>query len=231
MNKDRLIGFIMVGLVIVIIIMYVSNRTGNQQLESENEALRSDLEEAQAKTDSNSSESSNEETNTESTQSLTANPINIEDSSELIQKEIETYDTFITDFIDTLMSYDDQEAKNKKLTQMTTESAQTYLKENYYILEDGQEISESDHGEHTEGDFEPLEMDMEIASLDTYYTYTNNKIEVVALYQMNTEAGDENFSGNYILKGTLSDTDDGIQFNDITSIASVNDPNADNLFE
>ena len=74
-------------------------------------------------------------------------------------------------------------------------------------------------------------MDMEIGSLDTYYTYTNNRIEVVALYQMNTEAGDENFSGNYILKGTLSDTDDGIQFNDITSIASVNDPNADNLFE
>lgn len=231
MNKDRLIGFIMVGLVIVIIIMYVSNRTGNQQLESENEALRSDLEEAQAKTESNSSESSNEEADNESTQSSTSNPVNIEDSSELIQKEIETYDTFITDFIDTLMSYDDQESKNEKLTQMTNESAQTYLKENYYILENGQEIAESDHGEHTESDFEPLEMDMEIASLDTYYTYTNNKIEVVTLYQMNTEAGDEKFSGNYILKGTLTEIDGEIKFDTITSVVAINDPNAEELYD
>lgn len=231
MNRDRLIGFIMIGLVIVIIVMYVSNRTGNQQLESENEALRSDLEERQAKIDSNSSESSNEEADAESTQSPTSNTINIEDSSELIQEEIETYDTFITDFIDTLMSYDDQEAKNEQLTQMTTESAQTYLKENYYILEDGQEISEGDHGEHTEGDFEPLEMDMEIASLDTYYTYTNNKIEVVTLYQMNTEAGDEKFSGNYILKGTLTEVDGEIKFDTITSVVAINNPNADELYD
>jgi len=231
MNKDRLIGFIRVGLVIVIIIMYVSNRTDNQHLESEIEALRADLEETQAKTDSNSSESSNEEADTKSTQISTSNPVDIEDSSELIQKEIETYDTFITDFIDTLMSYDDQEAKNEKLTQMTTESAQTYLKENYYILKDGQEISESDHGEHTEGDFEPLEMDMEIASLDTYYTYTNNKIEVVTLYQMNTEAGDEKFSGNYILKGTLTEVDGDIKFDKITSVVAINDPNAKELYD
>ncbi|WP_020006623.1 hypothetical protein [Salinicoccus albus] len=234
MSRDRLIGFIIVGLVIAIIILFIFNRTNSQQLENENAELQSKLEEAQAKESSNQNADNPEDTeNAENPtgEGGTSDSIDIENQSELIQSELETYDTFVSDFVDILMSYDDQKSKNEQLTNMTNESAQTYLKENYYILEDGQEVSEDEAGTHAEGDFEPLEMDMSIASIDTYYTYNNNNIEVVALYQTNTVADDEDFSGNYVLKGTLTKENGEIKFDTINSIVAINDPNAEELYE
>src|SRR5699024_4392738 len=143
MSRDRLIGFIIVGLVIAIIILFIFNRTNSQQLENENAELQSKLEEAQAKESSNQNADNPEDTeNAENPtgEGGTSDSIDIENQSELIQSELETYDTFVSDFVDILMSYDDQKSKNEQLTNMTNESAQTYLKENYYILEDGQEV-------------------------------------------------------------------------------------------
>lgn len=238
MNKERLVGFLMIGLVIVIVVMYLSNRTGTQHLEDENEALQSQLDAAEESleedtTDSavNESVTSIENDNAEENQNASNETNNNNTSSEALQSEIETYDTFVSEFIDTLMNYDDQKAKNEKLTQMTNESAQTYLKENYYILDDGQDISDIEDGEHEEGDFEPLEIDMDITSLDTYYTYSNNGVDVIALYQADTEAGDENFSGNYILKGTTSRENGEVKFDNITSVTSINDPNVNELYD
>ena len=236
MNRDRLVGFIMVGLVFGIIMMFIFNRTNTQQLEAENTELQSKLEDAQASESTNENAQQSKEMETEnaentSEESETSGAIDIENQSERIQSELDTYDTFISDFVDTLMSYDDQTAKNEQLTNMTNESAQTYLKENYYILEDGQEISDAESGTHAEGDFEPLEMDMSIVSIDTYYTYNNNNIEVVALYKTNTEADDEEFTGNYVLKGTLTQADGEIKFDTIHSVVAINDPNAEQLYE
>lgn len=235
MNKERLVGFIMVGLVIVIVIMYLSNRTTAQKLEDENEELKSQLEEEQTSTEVNNSSSSFNEAGTaletEDTQNTSQETASGDNSSDVLRSEIESYDTFVSEFADILTSYDDQEEKNEQLNDMTTESAQTYLKENYYILDDDQDISDVEDGEHAEGDFEPLEIDMDITSLDAYYTYSNNGVEVIAMYQTNTEAGDENFSGNYILKGTINEVDGDIKFDTITSIVSINDPNADELYD
>lgn len=244
MNKERLVGIIMVGLVIVIIIMYLSNRTSTQNLEDENAALQSQLDAADENAEEDTTDSTENESvtsteiedtdvseNTDENQSESQESNNNDNSSDALQSEIETYDTFVAEFIDTLMKYDNQEAKNDQLTQMTNESAETYLKENYYILGDGQDISDVEEGEHAEGDFEPLEIEMGVTSLDTYYTYTNNGVEVVAMYQADTEAGDDSFSGNYILKGTTSQEDGEIKFDNISSIVSINDPNADELYD
>lgn len=235
MNKERLVGFIMIGLVIVIVVMYLSNRTTAQKLENENNELKSQLEEEQTNTEIDTSSPSFNEagtsSDTENNQTTSQETASIENSGEALRSEIESYDTFVSEFVDILTSYDNQEEKNEQLQEMTTDSAQTYLEENYYILDDNQDISDVEDGEHAEGDFEPLEIDMDITSLDAYYSYSNNGVKVIAMYQTNTEAGDENFSGNYILKGAVNEVDGEIKFKTITSIVSINDPNADKLYD
>lgn len=229
MNRDRLIGVIMIGLILLIVIMFLSHRMNIEQLENQNATLESELENEQAKAEESTTDDAEEHTVEESEND--SEETNVDFSNEALLEEVEAYDNFVSNFVDVLMNFEAQEEKNLELKDMTAESAQTYLEENYFIIEDNQDITDAEEGERMEGDFEKLEVDMTVDYLDTYYMYKDNNIEVVALYQVETSAGDENFSGNYILKGTLSDADDGIQFNDITSIASVNDPNADNLFE
>lgn len=229
MNRDRLIGVIMIGLILLIVIMFLSHRMNIEQLENQNATLESELENEQAKAEESTIDDEEGQQLEESEND--SEETNVDFSNEALLEEVESYDNFVSNFVDVLMNFEAQEEKNLELKNMTDESAQTYLEENYFIIEDNQDITDAEDGERTEGDFEKLEVDMTVDYLDTYYMYRDNNIEVVALYQVETSAGDENFSGNYILKGTLSDTDDGIQFNDITSIASVNDPNADNLFE
>lgn len=229
MNRNRLIGVIMIGLILLIVIMFLSHRMNIEQLENQNATLESELENEQSKAEGSTTDDSEEHTVEESEND--SGEKNVDFSNETLLEEVEAYDNFISNFVDVLMNFEAQEEKNLELKDMTAESAQTYLEENYFIIEDNQDMSDAEEGERMEGDFEKLEVDMTVDYLDTYYMYKDNNIEVVAFYQVETSAGDENFSGNYILKGTLSDADDGIQFNDITSIASVTDPNADNLFE
>lgn len=239
MNKDRLIGMLMIGLIIIIILMYFFNNTNEKKIESENEELKSILEREREVREDNSSTSKEENNNSEEqnnsieseNQNEQKDEININDAGELINNELSTFDEFIEEFITTLNIYDDQETKNELLYSMTNEEVQTYLKENYYILESSEQVEGDDeHGTHAEGDFEPLEMDMELSSIQSYYTYTNNEIEVVTLYKMNTTAGEEKFSGNYILKGSLINENGEIKFNTIDSIVAINDPNAEELY-
>lgn len=227
MNKDRLIGGIMIGLVLMIIAMYFINSTSDKKIENENEELKALLNEEREKNEKEEKVA----TGTSSKERETSNE-EIENPDEInANTEIDSYDEFIEDFINTLNIYDDQKTKNEALAAMTSGVAQTYLKENYYILEDGEQIEDNhDHGTHAEGDFEPLEMDMELTSLQSYYTVFNNRIEVIALYRLNTTAGEENFSGNYVLKGTLIEEDGATKFETLDSIVAINDPNASELF-
>lgn len=243
MNKDRLVGAIMIGLVLIIIGMYFLNSTNDKKVENENEELKALLNEEREKnerettssteeTEGNNEEEERNETEDPSNETIESSEIDSNNAGELISSELNSYDAFIEDFINTLNIYDDQEMKNEKLTSMTGEKAQTYLKENYYILEDGEQVENNeDHGTHAEGDFEPLEMDMELASMESYYTYVDNKIEVIALYRLNTTAGEEKFSGNYVLNGTLTKEDGEMKFETIDSIVAINDPNASELFQ
>lgn len=239
MNKDRLIGILMIGLIIIIILMYFFNSTNEKKIESENEELKSMLEKERKDSEDNSSTSTEDKNNSEEEgtslerekQNKETNEININDAGQLINNELSTYDKFVEEFITTLNIYDDQETKNELLYSMTNEEVQTYLKENYYILESSEQIeSDDEHGTHAEGDFEPLEMDMDLSSIQSYYTYSNNEVEVVTLYKMNTTAGEEKFSGNYILKGSLINENGEIKFNTIDSIVAINDPNAEELY-
>lgn len=241
MNKDRLIGILMIGLIIIIIMMYFFNSTNEKKIENENEELKSMLEKSREdnedrkqtstdETNNNIEDDTSEESESQS-QKNKDTEINVDDAGELINNELGNYDEFIEEFITTLNIYDDQETKNELLYSMTNEKVQTYLKENYYILENSEQLEDAhNHGDHTEGDFEPLEMDMDLSSIKSYYTYTNNNIEVVTLYKMNTTAGDEKFSGNYVLKGSLTNENGEIKFNRIDSIVAINDPNAEELY-
>lgn len=238
MNKDRLIGIIMIGLIIIIILMYFFNSTNEKKIENENEELKSMLEREREVSEENPSTSTEDSNNSEEDTSIEnenkdeeKTEINVNDAGKLISTELDTYDKFIEEFITTLNIYDDQETKNELLYSMSNEEVQAYLKENYYILESSEQTEDDDnHGTHAEGDFEPLEMDMELSSIQSYYTYTNNEIQVVTLYKMNTTAGEEKFSGNYILKGSLTNDNGEIKFNTIDSIVSINDPNAEELY-
>ena len=227
----------MIALVAVIIVMVFFGGTNEERLENENAELRTLLENERENNDATDEDTQTNE-QTESDENETT-PVNNQggDSSEILVNEIASYDDFMEDFVTTLNIYDDQEQKNETLLSMTNTQAQNYLRENYYILEDGEQVDaddeESEEEEHThaEGGFEPLEMEMELNTIQSYYTYSNNQVEVVSLYRVDTTAGDENFSGNYIFKGTLSNENDNIIIDSIDSIIAISDPNANDLYD
>lgn len=238
MDRQRLIGLIMIALVFVIIVMVFFGGKNEEQLENENAELRTLLENERENNDASDEETqADNQTENDVDESTPANNQS-SDASELLANEITTYDEFMEDFVTTLNIYDNQEQKNETLLSMTNTQAQNYLKENYFILEDGEQVaadeddedSEEEHT-HAEGGFEPLEMEMELNTMQSYYTYSNNQVEVVSLYRVDTEANDENFSGNYIFKGTLSNDNGNIMIDSIDSIIAISDPNANDLYD
>lgn len=238
MDRQRLIGVIMIVLVVVIIMMVFFGGTNEERLENENAELRTLLENERENNDASDEETqADNQTENDVDESAPANNQS-SDAGELLANEITTYDEFMEDFVTTLNIYDNQEQKNETLLSMTNTQAQNYLKENYFILEDGEQVaadeddedSEEEHT-HAEGGFEPLEMEMELNTMQSYYTYSNNQVEVVSLYRVDTEADDENFSGNYIFKGTLSNDNGNIMIGSIDSIIAISDPNANDLYD
>lgn len=228
----------MIALVFVIIVMVFFGGKNEEQLENENAELRTLLENERENNDASDEETqADNQTENDVDESTPANNQS-SDASELLANEITTYDEFMEDFVTTLNIYDNQEQKNETLLSMTNTQAQNYLKENYFILEDGEQVaadeddedSEEEHT-HAEGGFEPLEMEMELNTMQSYYTYSNNQVEVVSLYRVDTEADDENFSGNYIFKGTLSNDNGNIMIDSIDSIIAISDPNANDLYD
>ena len=228
----------MIALVFVIIVMVFFGGKNEEQLENENAELRTLLENERENNDASDEETqADNQTENDVDESTPANNQS-SDASELLANEITTYDEFMEDFVTTLNIYDNQEQKNETLLSMTNTQAQNYLKENYFILEDGEQVaadeddedSEEEHT-HAEGGFEPLEMEMELNTMQSYYTYSNNQVEVVSLYRVDTEANDENFSGNYIFKGTLSNDNGNIMIDSIDSIIAISDPNANDLYD
>lgn len=228
MNRDRFIGVIMIGLVALIIFMYFSYSKKEENIEQENAELRNMIDQKRVE--------NVDEEQYESEEKLQSDEVEIDNTNgiALINKEIKSYDKFIEDFINTLNISEDQNNKNKLLKEMSTEEAQVYLRENYYILDQEEIDDDTEGGEahdaHTEGNYEPLEMDMELSNLNSYYTFDAGAINVLSIYSVNTTAGDENFSGNYILKGTITSEDGKFKFNKIDSIVGVNEPSSDEIF-
>jgi len=238
LDRQRLIGLIMIALVAVIIVMVFFGGTNEERLENENAELRTLLENERENNNTTDEDTqTNEQTENDENETT---PVNNQggNSSEKLVNEIASYDDFMEDFVTTLNIYDDQEQKNETLLSMTNTQAQNYLRENYFILEDGEQVeadeddqeSEEEHT-HAEGGFEPLEMEMELNTIQSYYTYSNNQVEVVSLYRVDTTADDENFSGNYFFKGTLSNENGNIIVDSIDSIIAINDPNTNDLYD
>ena len=238
MDRQRLIGLIMIVLVAVIIVMVFFGGTNEERLENENAELRTLLENERENDNTTDEETQADEPAENDENETTPDNNQGGDSSELLANEVATYDNFMEDFVTTLNIYDDQEQKNESLLSMTDTQAQNYLRENYFILEDGEQVDADENDEdseeahtHAEGGFEPLEMEMELNRIQSYYTYSNNQVEVVSLYRVDTEADDENFSGNYIFKGTLSNDNGNIIVDSIDSIIAISDPNANDLYD
>lgn len=224
MNKERMTGFIMLALLIIITVVYFVFSGQVKTLEAENERLRDAIVEAEdtKKFSTTEDEIVEKESQTDSKQYHS-------------EAELEKYNLFMETFIEEIFTNQDVDAQKEQLEQMTSEAAYQYLEENYYVLENA-EASDYAHdheadGKLTEGEYEAYELNSELNHIQTFYTATENSIETLTLFQLMTNAEEETFTGNFVIKGELtSDDENNIVFDSIESITSLNDPNSEALF-
>ena len=247
MKKEKMIGFIMLALVIAITGLYFIFNGQVKNLEDENSRLREAV--ATNESEKNFSTTENEESNNEKdTENETNESIQEEETTdESSESNTETvddstlqnglnqlneYDEFISSFINQIFASNDVEEQRTQLNEMTTDNAYQYLLENYYVLGeiDENEFSDAPEGTAMEGSYESLELDAEVRSLQTFYTFNGESIETIALFQLVTDAGEETFSGNFILNADIAQTENGLQITNVKSITAFNEPNADQLF-
>lgn len=247
MKKEKMIGFIMLALVIAITGLYFIFNGQVKNLEDENSRLREAV--ATNESEKNFSTTENEESNNEKdTENETNESIQEEETTdESSESNTETvddstlqnglnqlneYDEFISSFINQIFASNDVEEQRTQLNEMTTENAYQYLVENYYVLGeiDENEFSDAPEGTAMEGSYESLELDAEVRSLQTFYTFNGESIETIALFQLVTDAGEDTFSGNFILNADIAQTENGLQITNVKSITAFNEPNADQLF-
>lgn len=247
MKKEKMIGFIMLALVIAITGLYFIFNGQVKNLEDENSRLREAV--ATNESEKNFSTTENEESNNEKdTENETNESIQEEETTdESSESNTETvddstlqnglnqlneYDEFISSFINQIFASNDVEEQRTQLNEMTTDNAYQYLVENYYVLGeiDENEFSDAPEGTAMEGSYESLELDAEVRSLQTFYTFNGESIETIALFQLVTDAGEDTFSGNFILNADIAQTENGLQITNVKSITAFNEPNADQLF-
>lgn len=248
MKKEKMIGFIMLALVIAITGLYFIFNGQVKNLEDENSRLREAI--STNESEKNFSTTENEESNSNESVDIEDSETNQqeeatdgtseESNSEIIEdstlqsglNQLNDYDEYISSFINHIFASDDVEEQRTQLNEMTSENAYQYLVENYYVLEeiDEDEFSDAPEGTAMEGSYETLELDAEVRSLQTFYTFNGESIETVALFQLVTDAGEDTFSGNFILNADIAQTENGLQITNIKSITAFNEPNADQLF-
>lgn len=248
MKKEKMIGFIMLALVIAITGLYFIFNGQVKNLEDENSRLREAV--ATNESEKNFSTTENEQSNSDNTTENESNESNQEETTteENSESNVETvddstlqsglnqlneYDEFISSFINQIFASNDVEEQRTQLNEMTSDNAYQYLVENYYVLGeiDENEFSDAPEGTAMEGSYESLELDAEVRSLQTFYTFNGDSIEAIALFQLVTDAGEDTFSGNFILNADITQTENGLEVTNIKSINAFNEPNADQLFE
>lgn len=235
MSKEKMTGFIMLALLIIIIVLYFVFNGQIKTLEEENNRLRDAVIEAENNSQKNYSTTVNESTENTSEKSVEVKEkenidSEIEETSYL--NKLEKYDVFMNEFAEQIFINRDIEEQREQLEKMTSKNAYQYLNENYYILEAVEEsdFKEVPEGTTSEGDYESLELESEVNEIQTYYTFNGENIEALTIFQLVTDAGEETFRGNFILKGELKEGDNGIQMENIKTITSLNEPNADQMF-
>lgn len=248
MKKEKMIGFIMLALVIAITGLYFIFNGQVKNLEDENSRLREAVatNESEKNFSTTENEESNKETdteneNSESIQEEETTDESSESNTETVDEstlqsglnQLNEYDEFISLFINQIFASNDVEEQRTQLNEMTTDNAYQYLVENYYVLGeiDENEFSDAPEGTAMEGSYESLELDAEVRSLQTFYTFNGDSIETIALFQLVTDAGEDTFSGNFILNADIAQTENGLEVTNIKSINAFNEPNADQLFE
>ena len=247
MKKEKMIGFIMLALVIAITGLYFIFNGQVKNLEDENSRLREAVatNESEKNFSTTENEESNNETdieneNSESIQEEETIDESSESNTEIVDEstlqsglnQLNEYDEFISSFINQIFASNDVEEQRTQLNEMTTDNAYQYLVENYYVLGeiDENEFSGAPEGTAMEGSYESLELDAEVRSLQTFYTFNGEGVEAIALFQLVTDAGEDTFSGNFILNADIEQTENGLQITNIKSITAFNEPNADQLF-
>lgn len=237
MSKEKMTGFIMLALLIIITVLYFVFNGQIKTLEEENNRLRDAVIEAENNNQKNSSITVNESTENTSEKSGEVKEKEKENIDSEIEEtsylnKLEKYDVFMNKFAEHIFINRDIEEQREQLEKMTSKNAYQYLNENYYILEAVEEsdFKEVPEGTTSEGEYESLELEAEVNEIQTYYTFNGENIEALTMFQLVTDAGEETFSGNFILKGELKESDNGIQMENIKTITSLNEPNADQMF-
>lgn len=246
MDRDRLQGIIMIGCVIFSIVIYLFMNSQVNSLEQENEEISNQLSEARSNNQSNNESNSNDipsndntnnedNSSTEENESTTESETNDESAStnEPSETNEEAYDEVIDNLLNTIYTVDDMEQREGQLEPITTENSNQYLRENYFLLteEDLETMQESsDVDSQEEGGFEPYELEMEVTNTQKYYKTNNGQTEFVTMFQLITQTEDDNFSGNFVFKGTIEEDESDIKVDEIQSITPLNDPNSNDLF-
>lgn len=238
MNKERMIGFMMLALLIVITIVYFVFSSEVKNLEAENERLREAILEQEKKSSTTVPSSDKSETESNEVEQSENETTETDENSEASDQntninQMNDYDIFITEFIEQVFTNKDIEQQRVELEAMTSDNAYQYLRENYYVLDAVEEANLNNPTEDTamEGEYESLELESELNDVKTYYTINGDVIESFTVFKLVTDADGETFSGNFVLKSELSRGNNGVQIQEIKTITSLNEPNADQLFK